>query len=63
MTGQEIGERLAQDRRSLWSSVQFGPYTLMQQGACVLLVKDNTIVWSEIPALPRDHDQRQPNFD
>jgi len=62
VTRQEIGEQLDRDRK-LWSSVQLGAYVLMQQRYCTLLVKGETIVWSENLPVPRDADQRQPNFD
>jgi hypothetical protein len=52
LTREEIGLALDAERKlgtppvDLWSRVTLGRYTLMKQGSTVLLVKDNTIVWS-----------------
>ena len=49
MTREEVGLALDADRKhtaNLWRSVTLGQYVLMQQGDRVLLVSNNTIVWS-----------------
>lgn len=67
MNREQVGLMLDHERRhgvvDLWERVTLGPYTLMRQGPCVLLVKKNTVVWSEAEKLAPDADQRQPSFD
>lgn len=79
MTREEIGLALDVERREvadLWERVTLGPYTLMRQGECVLLIDGNMVLWSLAETKTSSNlsverrntaysllDQRQPNFD